>query len=103
MSDRTTKFLLILIAIALWGLLLRPALAPTPTHAAEAAAPSGFGGPSGGTIPFPLPATPRFDKPVVLVHPATGQLYVVDNSGYMYSIDPVTLDINRSTHLVPKR
>jgi hypothetical protein len=103
MSDRTTKFLLTLIAIALWGLLLRPAFTPAPTHAAEAAAPSGFGAPSGAPMQFQLPATPRFDKPVVLVHPATGQLYVVDNSGYMYVVDPTTLEIKRSTHLMPKR
>lgn len=38
MVDRTTKVLLLLIAIALWGLLLRPVLAPGPIRAEETAA-----------------------------------------------------------------
>lgn len=33
MADRTTKFLLVAIAVALWGLLLRPALTPIPAAA----------------------------------------------------------------------
>jgi hypothetical protein len=32
-TDRTTKVLLLLIAIGLWGLLLRPLLAPSPVQA----------------------------------------------------------------------
>src|SRR3712207_4651250 len=32
-TDRTTKTLLVLIAIALWGILLRPLLTPTPAQA----------------------------------------------------------------------
>ena len=32
-TDRTTKTLLFLIAVALWGHLLKPALAPSPSHA----------------------------------------------------------------------
>jgi hypothetical protein len=35
-TDRTTKLLLAAIALALWGLLLRPAFTPIPTRAAEA-------------------------------------------------------------------
>jgi hypothetical protein len=34
MTDRTTKLVLISIALALWGLLLRPALTPIPAKAA---------------------------------------------------------------------
>lgn len=33
MADRTTKFLLLVIALALWGLLLRPTLTPIPAQA----------------------------------------------------------------------
>jgi hypothetical protein len=36
MADRPTRLLLTLIALALWGLLLRPLLAPTPGIAAGA-------------------------------------------------------------------
>jgi hypothetical protein len=32
-TDRTTKVLLLLIAIALWGLLLKSVFAPTPSEA----------------------------------------------------------------------
>lgn len=32
-ADRTTKTLMVLIAMALWGLLLRPVFAPTPAQA----------------------------------------------------------------------
>ena len=34
MMDRTTKLLLAAIALALWGLLMRPALTPIPARAA---------------------------------------------------------------------
>ena len=34
MTDRTTKFLLVCIALALWGLLMRPAFTPIPAKAA---------------------------------------------------------------------
>jgi hypothetical protein len=34
MADRTTRFLLFCIALALWGLLLRPAFTPIATKAA---------------------------------------------------------------------
>jgi len=37
MVDRTTKLLLLLIAAALWGILLRPAFAPPPVQAAPPA------------------------------------------------------------------
>ena len=33
-TDRTTKILLTMIAVALWGLLLKPLFAPTPSLAA---------------------------------------------------------------------
>jgi hypothetical protein len=33
MADRTTKFLLVAIALALWGLLLRPTITPIPAQA----------------------------------------------------------------------
>jgi hypothetical protein len=45
MADRTTKFLLVVIALALWGLLLRPAATPIPTQAQD-----GGGGISGGMV-----------------------------------------------------
>ena len=35
MVDRTTRVLLALIAVALWGLLLKPVLTPTPVYAQE--------------------------------------------------------------------
>jgi hypothetical protein len=45
MMDRTTKFLLVAIALALWGLLLRPTVTPTPAQAQDAG-----GGSSGGMV-----------------------------------------------------
>jgi hypothetical protein len=45
-TDRTTKFLLIVIALALWGLLLRPSVTPIPALAQE----GGNGGTSGGMV-----------------------------------------------------
>jgi hypothetical protein len=37
MLDRTTKLLLFAVALALWGLLLRPAFAPAPARAQSTA------------------------------------------------------------------
>ena len=41
-TDRTTKTLLVLIAVALWGLLLRPLLTPAPAHAQSRKVQYGF-------------------------------------------------------------
>jgi len=89
MTDRTTNLMLILIAAALWGLLLRPAFAPAPARAAEAE-------------PFITNPNPRFANPVVKFSPNNGHLYVVDNGGFVYLVDPITLDMKRSVRLVPK-
>jgi hypothetical protein len=42
MMDRTTKFLLVAVAVALWGLLLRPAFTPIPAQAQNGGSDSGL-------------------------------------------------------------
>jgi hypothetical protein len=42
MQDRTIKFLLATVAVALWGLLLRPLLTSTPVQAAPQAQPPAY-------------------------------------------------------------
>ena len=68
MLDRTTKLLLVLIAAALWALLLRPALSPTPAQAQV-------------SIPtFPPSSAARF---VV----DNGDVYLYDGFGRIYHFD----------------
>jgi hypothetical protein len=89
MIDRTTKLLLTVIALALWGFLLRPAFTVAPARAADAA---------------PVDTTPssRFNAPVVRIHEQTGRVYVVDNAGWVYLLDKDTLEIWHSVRLIPK-
>jgi hypothetical protein len=68
MLDRTTKLLLAVIAAALWGLLLRPALSPTPAQAQV------------GYTPFPSSSAARF---VV----DNGDIYLYDGFGRVYHFD----------------
>jgi hypothetical protein len=89
MIDRTAKLLLTLITVALWGLLLRPALAPTPSHAQQP--------------DIEIRPSARFERPVVTIHPANGHFFVVDNAGWAYLLDPSSLEIKRSVRLMPKR
>lgn len=90
MIDRTAKLLLTLITVALWGLLLRPAFAPAPSHAQQP--------PAVNVTP-----SPRFERPVVTILPTNGHLSIVDNGGWVYLLDPNSLEIKRSVRLTPKR
>jgi hypothetical protein len=90
MVDRTTKLLLSLITLALWALLLRPAFTPVPSHAQQ-------------PLDISLAPSARFERPVVTILPTTGHLSIVDNSGWIYLLDPNSLDIKRSVRLMPKR
>ena len=67
MTDRTTKLLLGLIVLALWGLLLRPALTPLPAKAAPDA-------PAGATNGMVVT-----DRGVYL-YSSDGSLYLFDQS-----------------------
>lgn len=90
MKDRKLKLLLAAIALGIWALVLRPALTPAPSHAAEA--------------PFGTPYA-RFTAPVVRFQGTNGRLhlYVVDNTGCVYMLNPGTLQIERGAHLAPLR
>ena len=68
--DRTARTPLWLIALALWGLLLRPALVSTPARAQDAGA----------------PAPARCCMQVV-----NGGLYLYHQNGNVYRFDPTTL------------
>jgi hypothetical protein len=63
MMDRTTKFLLVAIALALWGLLLRPAVTPAPV---QAQVPDPGVGSSGGMV---------VTNQDVYIRTSTGNLY----------------------------
>lgn len=54
-TDKTTKTLLFLIAVALWGLLLKPAVDPLPSHAqANLVTPVRIVAVDGGSLPVTL-------------------------------------------------
>jgi len=82
--DRITKLLLALIALGLWGLLLRPVLTPTPTHAQD-------------VTPFP-----QYSHPAIATMDRNRGVYAIDNAGYVYLLDPDTLIVKRSVRLRPK-
>jgi hypothetical protein len=92
MIDRTTKLLLTLIALALCGLLFRPALTVAPARAADAA-------------PVITGPSSRFAAPVMKII-TTGQVtravYAIDNAGWVYLLGPSTLEIKRNVRLIPK-
>lgn len=74
-TDRTTKMLLALIEMALWGLILRPALTPVPAQAQGAAAEQ-----TPNLVGIPAPEV----RPLgVAVYFASGPR--------VYRLDPVTL------------
>ncbi|MGV3724031.1 MAG: hypothetical protein ACO1SX_24325 [Actinomycetota bacterium] len=52
--DRTTKTLLFLIAIALWGILIKSVFEPTPTTAQGLANPVRIVGVDGGALPVSI-------------------------------------------------
>ena len=87
MNDRITKLLLTLIAVALWALLLRPTLTAVPAHAQEAR--------------LNISSLPRFNNPLML-QDGTRALYIVDNAGWVYLLNPITLEIKRSVRLQSK-
>jgi hypothetical protein len=89
MIDRTTKLLLSLIVLALWGLLLRPVFTPVPSQAAARQRVT------------PL-SSARFSAPVMQIHPTNGYLYVVDNAGCLYLVDQNSLGVRKTVLLVPK-
>jgi hypothetical protein len=68
MFDRTTKMLLATIALALWGLLLRPVFTPVPIHADTAPA-----------APNPNPVFTVTDKGLYLYH-SDGNIYLFNPS-----------------------
>jgi hypothetical protein len=68
MADRTTKALLALIVLALWGLLLRPALTPVPTQAAD-------------------------DQPGQTMVVTNNGVYVFTRSGHVFLLDPFNLSV----------
>src|SRR5690349_15250458 len=79
MIDRTTKLLLGVIGLALWGLLLRPVITPLTTHAQDGILVAG----SSVTNPvFP---------PALVVNPANGGLYLAATDGNLYLFDANTL------------
>lgn len=90
MRDRMTKILLSLIAVALWALLLRPAVTPAPAEAQ--AVPQSDLSPLG-----------RFARPIMYVPANSPFVYVIDNAGFLYRLDSVSLEIQRSVRLTPKR
>lgn len=53
-SDRTTKSLLFLIAIALWGILIKSVFEPSPTIAQGLANPVRIVGVDGGPLPVSI-------------------------------------------------
>ena len=87
MFDRTTKLLLTLIAAALWALVLRPVFSIAPARAEGA--------------PVNTGPSARFTAPVVRVHEATGRVIVVDDGGWVYLLDPGTLEIRHTVRLTP--
>jgi len=73
MQDRTVRTLLALIAVALWGLLLRPFFAPTPALAG-----------SGGAQSKEQPCGPTVvmdGKGIVVVTPEKMHYFVRGNDG----------------------
>lgn len=42
---------------------------------------------------------PRFNAPVVKIHPTRGHLYVIDNAGNVYSLNTETLAVEHSVRL----
>jgi hypothetical protein len=79
MFDRTTKLLLALIVLALWGLLLRPALSPLATHAQDTIV----------TQPF----ASQVVAPALTVNPGSNSLYLASTDGSVYLFDATTLQL----------
>ena len=82
MLDRTTKLMLALIILGLWGLLLRPVFTPLPTQAQQ-------------SQPLQLTA------PVLAINPNTGVLYLAPADGNLYLFDPNTLQLRARAVYVP--
>ena len=82
MLDRTTKILLALLVLGVWGLLLRPALTPVPVHAQQAS-----------TLSFP--------GPMLTINPVSGVLYLAPSDGNVYLFDPNTLQLRARAVYVP--
>jgi hypothetical protein len=74
MLDRTTKLMLALIILGLWGLLLRPVFLAVPTQAQQS-------------------QTLQFATPVLMVNPNTGGVYLAPTDGNLYLFDPLTLQL----------
>jgi len=74
MFDRTTKLLLALIVLGLWGMLLRPVFAPVRARAQDE-----------GTL--------QVTSPVLAIHPNTGMVYLASREGNLYLFDPNTLQL----------
>ncbi len=72
MLDRSTKLMLALIILGLWGLLLRPVFSPIPTQAQQAL---------------------QLTAPVLAINPNTGVLYLAPADGNLYLFDPNTLQL----------
>jgi hypothetical protein len=82
MIDRTTKLMLALIILGLWGLLLRPVFMPVPTQAQQ-------------SQPLQLTA------PVLTINPNTGVLYLAPVDGNLYLFDPNTLQLRARAVYIP--
>ena len=75
MLDRTTKLMLALIILGLWGLLLRPVFSPIPTQAQQ------------------TQQALQLTAPVLAINPNTGVLYLAPADGNLYLFDPNTLQL----------
>ena len=78
MVDRTTKHLLALVILGVWGLLLRQVFTPVPTQAQTQ---------SVGQNAIQLTV------PVMQIHPTTGALYLALPDGNLFVFDPDTLKL----------
>jgi|SRR5437899_2747824 len=82
MLDRTTKILLTLIVLGLWGLLLRPVFTPIPAGAQQA-------------------NQLQLTAPMLTLNPVSGVLYLAPPDGNVYLFDPNTLELRARAVYAP--